>query len=271
MNETTFRALEHAGWVQRAPAYRDLFGRITEQAIDSILGVLPKLEGSRLLDVACGTGELVARAARAGALAEGLDFAASMVEAARAAYPGLRFQEGDAQELPFQDESFDAVTCAFGLMHLEDPDRALAEARRVLRSGGRYSFTVWCTPDQGLDLWGLVLGAVEEHGTLDVGLPEAPPMFRFSDLDESRRSLRAAGFDEPELRVIDLRWRSNDPEQVLQLIYKGVVRAPMILEAQPEGAREHIHRAIVDAAESCRRDGEIELRFPAVLGVAGST
>jgi hypothetical protein len=96
-------------------------------------------------------------------------------------------------------------------------------------------------------------------------------MFRFSDLDESRRSLRAAGFDEPELRIIDLRWKSNDPEQVLQLIYKGVVRAPMILEAQPEGARERIHRAIVEAAESRRTDQEIELRFPAVLGVAGTT
>jgi SAM-dependent methyltransferase len=271
MNETTFRALERAGWGERAPAYRDLFGRITEQAIDSILGAFPNLEGTRLLDVACGTGELVARAAKAGALAEGLDFAASMVEAARSAYPGLRFQEGDAQELPFANESFDAVTCAFGLMHLEDPERALSEARRVLRSGGRYSFTVWCTPDQGLDLWRLVLDAVEEHGTLDVGLPEAPPMFRFSDLDECRRSLKAAGFDEPELRIIDLHWRSSEPGEILQLIYKGVVRAPLILEAQPEGARERVRRAIVDAARSRRRDGKIDLSFPAVLGVTETT
>jgi SAM-dependent methyltransferase len=268
MSEKTFRELEHHGWVQKAAVYRDVFGRITEQAIDPILNTFGDLTRRRFLDVACGTGDLAAAAAKRGAYAEGLDFAATMVAKASAIHPNARFQEGDAERLPYPDKTFDGVSCSFGLLHLQNPEGAVGEVRRVLKDGGRYSFTVWCSPDQGGDFFKLVLEAVEQHGTLDVPLPPAPPIFRFSNFEESERLLKGAGFTAPSIRAINLSWRTLNAQDVLDLIYKSVVRTPMILEAQTNEAREKIHRAILSKAEHYRQGGEIELKFPAVLATA---
>ena len=268
MGEKTFRDLEHQGWLEKADAYRDIFGKITQQAIAPILDTFGDLSGKRFLDVGSGTGELTAEALRRRAAVEGLDFAATMVAKASQRYPHVPFKEGDAEELPYPDASFDAVACSFGLLHMADPDRALREARRVLRSGGRYTFTVWCGPDQGGDFFKLVMGAIREHGTLDVPLPPAPPIFRFADTGECARALRAAGFTAPETTSLQLTWGTKDPQAILELIYKSVVRTPMVLRAQTEEARERIHKAIVKGAEDYRTQGVIRLRFPAVLATA---
>ena len=268
MAEKTFRDLEHQGWLEKADAYRDIFGRITEQAIAPILATFGDLSGKRFLDVCCGTGELTAEAAGQGATAEGLDFAATMVAKANQNYPRIAFREGDAEKLPYPDARFDAAACSFGLLHMPDADRALQEARRVLKAGGRYTFTVWCGPDQGGDFFKLVMGAIREHGTLDVPLPPAPPIFRFADTAECARALSQAGFAAPDTASLELIWRTEDPEAVLELIYKSVVRMPMVLRAQTEGARAHIHKAIISGAEHYRTRGVIYLRFPAVLATA---
>jgi SAM-dependent methyltransferase len=264
----TFKDLEHEGWLSKADAYRDIFGTITAQAITPILDTFGELSGKRFLDVGCGTGELTAAAASRGARAEGLDFAATMLEKARQKYPDVDFREGDAEQLPHPDSSLDAVACAFGLLHMANPDRAIGEARRVLKEGGRYSFTVWCGPDQGGDLFTLVMGAIREHGTLAVELPPAPPMFRFADREECFRALRSAGFAEPKAHRLDLEWKAREPRDILDLIYKSVVRTPMILLAQTERAREQIHSAITTGAEAYREGDAIRLDFPAVLATA---
>lgn len=268
MGEKTFKDLEHQGWLAKASAYRDIFGRITEQAITPILDTFDDLSRKRFLDVGCGTGELTAAAASRGAAAQGLDFAATMVEKASQKYPHIRFTEADAEQLPYPDASFDGVVCSFGLLHMANPDRALQEARRVLKAGGRYTFTVWCGPDQGSDFFKLVMDAIREHGTLDVPLPPAPPIFRFADTEECCRALRAAGFAAPAVQNLQLHWQTRDPEDILELIYKSVVRTPMILQAQTDDARERIHKAIVRGGEAYRVKDAIRLRFPAVLATA---
>jgi SAM-dependent methyltransferase len=268
MAEKTFRDLEHQGWLSKADAYRELFGTITAQAIAPILDTFGDLSGARFLDVGCGTGELAAAAASRGAQAEGLDLAATMVEKAREKFPDVEFREGDAEQLPHANSSLDAIACSFGLLHLENPDRALRGARRVLKAGGRYTFTVWCGPDRGGDLFKLVMGAIQEHGALDVGLPPAPPMFRFEDPEECFRALRAAGFYEPTARRLELAWHAREPRDILELIYKSVVRTPMILLAQADHARERIHEAILGGAEAYRAGDTIRFGFPAVLATA---
>lgn len=261
----TFRELEYQGWVDRASVYRDMFGRITSQAIEPILAALGNLSGRRFLDVACGTGELAAAAAARGARAEGIDFAATMVDKAARAHASARFREGDAERLPYAAESFDIVTCSFGILHLEHPEKAVAEARRVLSRGGIYAFTAWCSPDQGGEFFDLVLSAVQKFGTPNAPLPPAPPFFRFSNPDECRRVVEAAGFTNPKFTVLDFRWRAQRPDEVLELIYKSVVRAPMILAAQAPEARERIHRSILEGAERYRRGSELDIAFPAIL------
>lgn len=91
--------------------------------------------GGSALDVACGSGKLTARLARiAGDRGRvvGLDFSSQMLEVARRDHPGIEFVEGDAQNLPFDDASFDASTIAFGLRNLADPVRGLREMLRVV-------------------------------------------------------------------------------------------------------------------------------------------
>jgi SAM-dependent methyltransferase len=151
---------------------------------------------------------------------------------------------------------------------MANADRALQEARRVLKAGGRYTFTVWCRPDQGGDFFKLVMGAIREHGTLDVPLPPAPPIFRFADTGECVRALSQAGFAEPGTANLQLIWRTEDPQAILELIYKSIVRIPMVLRAQTEQARARIHKTIISDAEHYRTQGVIHLRFPAVLATA---
>jgi ubiquinone/menaquinone biosynthesis C-methylase UbiE len=156
--------------------------------------------------------------------------------------------------LPFEDGRFDAAACAFGLLHMENADEAMAETLRVLKPGGRYAFTAWHGPDRGGEMFSLVMNAVEQHGTLDVDLPPAPPMFRLADPEEARRALLAV-----------LQWRPASAEAVLEMLYKSVVRMPMILEAQVDTARERIHAAIVEGVNSLRREDGIAVAYPALL------
>ncbi|MFG0253355.1 MAG: bifunctional demethylmenaquinone methyltransferase/2-methoxy-6-polyprenyl-1,4-benzoquinol methylase UbiE [Phycisphaerales bacterium JB038] len=100
-------------------------------------------EGDRVLDVACGTGDLARLfAARGAAEVVGLDFTQAMLDIA-IAKPGqanaapIEYRRGDAMDLPFDDGSFDVLSIAFGIRNVTDPAKAIAEFQRVLRPGGR--------------------------------------------------------------------------------------------------------------------------------------
>lgn len=102
--------------------------------------------GASVLDVACGTGattrEVAGRVGAAGRVT-GLDRNDGMLDVARHRSPQIEWVEGMAEELPFDDATFDVVLCQFGLMFFEDRAKALGEMRRVLRPGGRMAVSVW--------------------------------------------------------------------------------------------------------------------------------
>lgn len=107
--------------------------------------------GQRVLDVACGTGVLAREVAdRVGPSGEviGLDINEGMLAVARRKAPTITWQHGQAEALPFEANSFDAVASQFGLMFFEDRHGALQEMMRVLRSGGRLAVAVWGALDQ---------------------------------------------------------------------------------------------------------------------------
>ena len=163
--------------------------------------------GDRVLDACCGTGDLAVAASRAGARVTGLDFSERMLERARGKSSEVEWVRGDAQQLPFEDASFDAATVGFGVRNLEDLERGLAELRRILRPGGRLAILEITRP-RGLlapfyRLWfdGLVplLGKVLPGGSAYTYLPAS--VRRFPGPDELAGLLRGAGFD-------DVRWRT---------------------------------------------------------------
>src|SRR2546428_11968017 len=96
-----------------------------------------------ILDVGCGPGYVSAAAAERGAMPIGLDFSEEMIAIAKKKFPTIEFRQGDAQNLPFPDASVDRVVASFALLHLANPERAMTEAARVLKPGGRFGFTTW--------------------------------------------------------------------------------------------------------------------------------
>ena len=262
-----FKQFERSGWTDVANNYLDAFTLLTTQAVEPLLDAAGVAPGRRVLDVACGPGFMTAAAARRGALATGVDFASTMVELARRLTPGVRFEEGDAEALPFADHSFDAVVIGFGMLHFGDPDRALAEAHRVLASGGRVAFTVWAEPAEAIP-FGIITRAIETHGSLDVPLPPGPPFFRFSDFVESARTLAAAGFREARVTKLPLVWRLPTADAVFEAMWNAGVRTRGVLRAQTPEALERIHAAIREGALAYRKGGEFEFPMPAVMSTA---
>jgi demethylmenaquinone methyltransferase/2-methoxy-6-polyprenyl-1,4-benzoquinol methylase len=106
--------------------------------------------GDRVLDVACGTGDLTLLLAKATPATEvvGGDFTPQMLDVARRRnrHDKIRYVHADAMDLPFEDRSFDALTIAFGIRNVADPAAALREFRRVLKPGGRLVILEFATP-----------------------------------------------------------------------------------------------------------------------------
>jgi ubiquinone/menaquinone biosynthesis C-methylase UbiE len=264
---TAFHDFEHAGWEAVPCQYNDAFARLTSQSIGPLLDAAGVTQGRRLLDVATGPGYVAAAAARLGAEVVGIDFSAGMLAEARRQNPTLDLREGDAEQLPFSEESFDAVVMNFGLLHMAQPERAVAQAFRVLRRQGRFAFTVWAPPDKALGL-GIVLDSIQRHGDMSVPLPPGPPFFRFSDPAECEKVLGAAGFDEIQVTQVPQVWRMASAQALFDTMLKGTVRIAALLRAQRPEALAHIQAAVRDAAERFRVGEGIELAMPSVLASA---
>jgi ubiquinone/menaquinone biosynthesis C-methylase UbiE len=265
---TTFHDFERAGWQRAAEHYGDAFGALTAQTADALLDAVRAGAGTRLLDVATGPGFIAAAAAARGAHAIGLDFSPAMIAAARARHPGIEFREGDAEALPFGAASFDAVVMNFGMLHLARPETAIAEAHRVLRAGGRFAFTVWGAPELAV-AFGLVVRAVEQYGEANVGLPEGPPFFQFSDAAACRRTLSAAGFSDIEVDTLPLIWRTASPDSVFEAVSKGGVRTAAVLRAQEPAALDAIRAAVRRGVEYySTNDGTFAIPMLVVLASA---
>ncbi len=129
------------------------FGQIAkyiETGAEEFIARLELKPGLSLLDVACGSGNLAIPAARAGAIVTGVDIATNLLEQgrARAASEGLKikFDEGDAENLPYPDVSFDYIVTMFGAMFAPRPELVAAELVRVSKPGGRIAMANW-TPE----------------------------------------------------------------------------------------------------------------------------
>lgn len=161
--------------------------RHLEPHAEEFIARLALRPGIRVLDVACGTGNLAISAARAGAIVTGADIATNLLEQARAraASEGLtvQFDQGDAEQLPYGDAAFDVVVSMFGAMFAPRPELAAAELVRVCRPGGRIAMANW-TPE---GFAGQMFQAVGKHVPPP---PHIPPPTEWGDEAVLRERLR---------------------------------------------------------------------------------
>jgi demethylmenaquinone methyltransferase/2-methoxy-6-polyprenyl-1,4-benzoquinol methylase len=195
-----------------APVY-DAMNRVMTAGLDvrwrRLAAASAVRPGDRVLDAACGTGDLALAAVDAGAReVVGVDFSPRMLERARRKSTAVEWVQGDLLQLPFTEGSFDAATVGFGIRNVEDLEGGLRELRRVLRPGGRLVvleitrprgplrpfFTLWF--DRVVPLLGRVLPGGRAYAYLPASVRRFPVAEELADL------LGRSGFADVGFRLL---------------------------------------------------------------------
>ncbi len=197
---------------------------------DQTLRVARVKPGERVLDVATGTGITAIAARERGAQVTGMDLTPELLEVARgkareAGYSDIDFREGDAENMPFADASFDVVLSTCGHMFAPDQEKVASELVRVTRPGGRVVFLAW-TPEGGLGSWFRI---TNQHIAPPPGV--ASP-FNWGNADKVRALLSTAFADVSFIRG-DCTQYGDSPEDIWQLFstrYGPTIRAVAALQ-----------------------------------------
>jgi len=259
MNDA-FTEFEHAGWERVANKYDSTWSSSTRQFIPPLLDAAEVSGKLSILDVGCGPGYVSAAAAERGAIPIGLDFSEEMIAIAKKKFPRIEFRQGDAQNLPFPDASFDRVVANFALLHLANPARACAEAAPILKSGGRFGFTTWAKISEN-PFVKLVDDAIRAHANLDVDLPPGPPHYLFESEEEFRNALARAGFDRASMsfQVHRIEWNVPTARFVFDAELNAGVRTAGLLARQTPEVLRKVQTAIEKAVQPYAKGNEFAI------------
>jgi ubiquinone/menaquinone biosynthesis C-methylase UbiE len=222
-----------------------------------------ELRPQRILETAAGTGVVTEELHRAlpDAVIVATDLNAPMLEEAarRISASNVSFVTADAQARPFGENEFDLVICQFGVMFFPDKVRANAEARRVLRNGGRYMLVIWDRIEHNL----ATMAAGRAVGDLFPGdsmrFYERVP-FAYHDIGLIERDLLAAGFTDIEYETVELRSHAASARDVaLGLVLGTPVRSDIEQIDPPKLG------LATDAAETALRQFEGPEGFDALM------
>ncbi|SOE18447.1 ubiquinone/menaquinone biosynthesis C-methylase UbiE [Hoeflea halophila] len=258
----SFRNSERAGWSERAGLYDDATARATTQAIPAMLAAVRLFHGARVLDAGCGPGYAAGAAAALGARVKGVDFSDEMIAVAGKRFPQLPFEIADVEALDEADNSFDAVVSGMVLYHVTDPPKAICEAYRVLKPGGRYAFSQWSAPSVS-PLFGGFLKIVMAHADVAKADP-APDAFLLSDVDHATGLMQQAGFSEIESVQVEsvLRAPSDD---FYSFFMRFGVRISLILSRQTEAVQATIRESVNSHFSQYAKGGEIHVGMPCIV------
>ncbi len=170
-----------------------------------------------------------------------------MLAQGRRAHPYLRFDEGDAQALPYPNRSFDAVVANLGIHHVSRPGKAVSEALRVLRPGGRLAFTTWATPADNV-AWRLLFDAIRAHGDFAAAANAPPSGGNLGSSEAVLSLLRDAGFAICLAAPVHRKWLVAAPRDIVVALASGTVRTAALIGAQPTQARHAIEAAVTEGA-----------------------
>jgi ubiquinone/menaquinone biosynthesis C-methylase UbiE len=232
--------------------------------------------GMRVLDLACGSGHPaldIAALVGPGGSVVASDLVPEMLEAVRrradaARLDNLETRVIDLEAIDFPDARFDAATCRFGVMFCPDPLQALREARRVLKPGALFAFSVWDMPEKspGQTVIGTALARLgREQPAVDY---EAPGIYQLAPPGKLGALLRAAGFREIKLesRPLDFEYESLEALWQRSMGRPGGLRARVAEMA--EGEIERLKAALAEVVLPYTRDGSIHLPTTPLLAAA---
>lgn len=233
-------------WAEIAePENHKLFERLLD-----VTGVGP---GTRLLDIACGSGYAAALAAARGARVTGVDVAPALLEIARERTPNGTFLEGEMDALPLPDSGFDVVTSVNGFQFALAPPKAFAEAARVLVPGGRLAAATFAEPErnEGTALH-LAMKALVDEPADDGYVPYA-----LSSPGGLERMLAPAGLRLDGAGEVALAWKYPDTDTTIRalLASAGGARASRV------AGERRVREALISAIEPFRdRSGAVSIR-----------
>jgi ubiquinone/menaquinone biosynthesis C-methylase UbiE len=263
------------GWGKRAELVRD-WGMPVSVAMIDALALQP---GQRVLELAAGpgdTGFMAAELIRPGGTLVSSDGAEAMVNLARGRAreagidDGVEFALLELEWIDLPTASVDAVLCRWGIMLTVDPEAAVRETRRVLRSGGKAAFAVWDSPDH--NPWATIPGrAMVGLGHAEPPDPDAPGMFALAEPGRLQEVLEDAGFVEVSVEPVALQRRY---EHVDQYIQDTVDMSPIFgttFHELPEAEQEAVIEQIRTGAEPfTSADGSVVLPGSSLVGVGSA-
>jgi ubiquinone/menaquinone biosynthesis C-methylase UbiE len=261
------------GWVRHQELLRELGMPVSHWMIDAI----SPQPGQRILELAAGLGETGMLAAELVAPIGGVivsDQSEAMLDGARAralalGLSNVEFQVLSAEWINLPVASVDAVLCRWGYMLVADPAAALAETRRVLRSGGRAALAVWDALEH--NPWARVRYAqLCAHG-LAASAPSEPGPFRLADPSRVRELLEQAGFGQVHVDSVAVQWRHSDFDQFWRVsldLSPGFSRA---LAEQPRELVADVRAAVAqELAPFVAADGALAIPGRTLVAVASA-
>jgi SAM-dependent methyltransferase len=253
-------ASRHDAW-QAGDRYEAYMGRWSRQLAPRFVDWLSVADGLDWLDIGCGTGALsaaiIARCNPKSLI--GMDPSEGFVAATRAALPDRRaeFRVGDAQALALPPASRDVVASALVLNFIPDQGRALAEMKRVTRSGGTVGFYVWDYPGGGMELMRAFWSAATALDPAARDLAE-DRRFPFCTADGLTGLMMDAGLTAIDCTVIEVPTVFRDFDDYWQPFTLGAGPAPGYCASLDPAARQRLKQELFDSLPR-RQDGSIAL------------
>jgi SAM-dependent methyltransferase len=239
-------------WGARAREWADLQEPQFTRAYEAVFARTGLAAGSAYCDLGCGSGLAASLAWARGARVAGLDAAEQLLALARARVPAADLRQGDLEDLPFENGTFDLVTGFNSFQYAGDPVKALVEARRVTRRDGRVVVMTW-GPPEGMEAASLVAAL---KPLLPPPPPGAPGPFALSGKDALVRFAESAGLRPVEIDDVECTWKYPDLRTAMRAFGSAGV-AVRAAENTSQAALDGAHEAAL--LRFVQSDGTVRL------------